>query len=272
MNRSVFGKLLFGIVAIALTFAIAGCGAQKETTGKDDSLQKVLDAKQLILGFDTAFPPMGFIDESGESVGFDIDMAREVCDRLGIELVVRGIDWDAKEDDLNDGRIDCIWNGLSITPDRAESMNLSEPYMKNELIFVVAGNSDVKEMQDLVGRKVGVQSGSTAQEALEASDLYADVLVVQSDTHQENVQKLIRGEVDAVLIDSVAAYYSVFSSDAKYYVLPESLGQEEYAVGFRKGDQALRDAVQKTISEMKADGTLGKISEKWFGSDITTVK
>ena len=119
---------------------------------------------------------------------------------------------------------------------------------------------------------MGVQSGSTSQDALEKSGIYAEIIVVPSDSHQENVEKLIRGEVDAILVDSVAAYYSIFSSESKYYVLPESLGQEEYVIGFRKGDLALCDAIQKTIRAMKADGTLGEISKKWFGSDITTVK
>ena len=264
-------RIIAGIIAAALFILACGCGAENETDVKDDSLQKVLDAGKLILGFDTEFPPMGFVDESGESVGFDIDVAREVCNRLGIELVCQGIDWDTKEEYLNDGRIDCIWNGMSVTPNRAEAMTLSEPYMKNELIFVAAGSSDVKELKDLVGKKVGVQTGSTAQDALEASDIFADVIMVESDTQQENVRKLFDGEVDAALLDSVAAYYSIFSSNDKYYILPETLGREEYAIGFRKGDLALRDAVQETISAMKADGTLGEISTKWFGSDITTV-
>lgn len=141
MKRSAFKKLLIQIIVAMLMHTVVGCNTQKDMTVRDDSLQKVLNAGQLILDFDMGFLPMGFIDESGESVGFDIDMAREVCDRLGIALVVQGIDWDTKEDYLNDGRIDCIWNGLSVTPERAEAMNLTEPYMKNELIFVVAGST-----------------------------------------------------------------------------------------------------------------------------------
>ena len=265
-------QLLAALAAAAILLAAAGCGSSESAAQGDDSLKKVLQAGQLVLGLDTEFPPMGFIDETGEIVGFDIDVAREVCSRLGVTLVPKGIDWDHKEEELNSGAIDCIWNGMSVTPERAAAMNLSEPYMNNEQIFVVLGDSDVKEMQDLIGRRVGVQVGSTSQEALEASALYADVVVVASETHQENVRKLKEGEVDAILVDSVAAFYSVFSSDQLYYILPESLGQEEYAIGFRKGDQALRDRVQEIIGDMKADGTLGQISKKWFGSDITIVK
>ena len=272
MKRKILKRILSCIIAAVLLILFCGCEDRSGTDADDDSLQKVLDSGKLILGCDTEFPPMGFADGSGEIVGFDIDVAREVCRRLGVELVVRGIDWNTKEDYLNDGRIDCIWNGMSSSPERAESMTLSAPYMKNELIFVVRGNSDIKEMNDLAGMRVGVQTGSTAQDALEDSEIFASVKEVTSATNRENLRKLIGGEVDAILIDSVAAYYSVFSSDRKFYVLPESLGQEEYVIGFRKGDNALRDAVQKAISEMKADGTLSEISKKWFGSDITTVK
>ena len=133
---------------------------------------------------------MGFIDENGELVGFDIDVAREVCSRLGIKLSLCGIDWNEKENLLNDGTIDCIWNGLSITPVRAETMDLSEPYMKNELIIVVSGKSTVKVQDDLKGGKIGVQSGSTAEEALEKIDIYSDITSVTFDNVMQALQKL----------------------------------------------------------------------------------
>lgn len=273
MKRSALKLLLLGIVLAALTLTAAGCGgAQKEAADSDDSLQKVLDAGQLVLGLDAAFPPMGFVDETGEIIGFDIDVAQEVCDRLGIALVKQGIDWDEKENDLNSGKIDCIWNGMSITTSRSETMNLSEPYMKNELIFVVMGDSDARGIEDLRGKKIGLQSGSSTPEALESSAIAADVEVVPFDDNPTLLQSLGQGEVDAALLDSVVAYYYIFSSDQQFFVLPDSLGEEDYAIGFRKGDQKLRDKVQEIISAMKADGKLGKISKKWFGSDITTVR
>ncbi len=273
MLRSKYRILITALVLAACLLTAAGCGgAQTVEQPVDDSLQKVLNAGHLVLGLDVGFPPMGFIDDSGEIVGFDVDVAREVCDRLGVELVTLGINWDAKETTLNNGTIDCIWNGMSVTPARAESMNLSEPYMKNEMIFVVLGSSDVKTMNDLSGRTVGVQSGSTAQELLESSSLSGDVTPMLFDTNQQLLENVKLGVVDAALLDSVAAYYIIFSSDVPFFILPESLGEEEYAIGFRKDDQALRDRVQEIRGEMKADGTLGKISKSWFGSDITTVR
>ena len=267
-------RILAGAVAAAvLLLACVGCGAQKESAPDDDSLQKILDKGELILGLDVNFPPLGFIDETGEIVGFDIDVAQEVCDRLGVRLVKRGIDWDKKEDELNGGSIDCIWNGMSVTPAREKSMTLSDPYMKNELIVVVQSDSADKTLRDLEGKKIGVQAGSSAQDALKESKLFSKKIKGAAyDTVATVVEKLDSGEVAAALIDSVSAYYFVFSSNDTYYILPGNFGEEEYAVGFRKGDFALRDKVQETINEMKVDGTLGNISKKWFGSDITTVR
>ena len=276
MKKTILTRLFAGFAAAALLIC-AGCGngstqmsaaeTQKaSSSATDDSLQKILDAKKLVLGLDASFPPMGFTDE------FDIDVAQEVCDRLGIELVKQPINWDTKEEDLNLGKIDCIWNGMSINAARAEAMNLSEPYMKNEMIFVVPGGSDVKTMNDLRGKTIGVQTGSTAQEILEASDLYSGITVTPLEDNVTLLNQMELGFSDAVFLDSVVAYYFIASNSKDYFVLPGNLEAEEYAIGFRKADQSLRDKVQEILSAMKADGKLGEISEKWFGSDVTTVK
>ncbi len=238
----------------------------------DQSLQNILDKGELVLGLDASFPPMGFTDENNEIIGFDIDVAQEVCNRMGVELVKQPINWDTKEEDLKVGKIDCIWNGMSINPARAEAMNLSDPYMKNEMIFVVPADSEVKSMDDLEGKTVGVQTGSTAQEILEAWDKFD---TITESPLEENVTALSQMELgfsDAVFLDSVVANYFITSNNKDYVILDGNLEAEEYAVGFRKEDQALRDEVQKTLSEMKADGALGEISTKWFGSDVTTVQ
>ncbi|MBR6984436.1 MAG: amino acid ABC transporter substrate-binding protein [Ruminococcus sp.] len=239
---------------------------------EDVSLKNVMDKKQLVLGLDASFPPMGFTDENNEIIGFDIDVAQEVCDRMGIELVKQPINWDTKEQDLNVGRIDCIWNGMSINASRQEQMNLSDPYMKNEMIFVVPADSKVKSMDDLSGKTVGVQAGSTAQEILEGWDKYPEITPSPLEDNVEALRQMELGFSDAVFLDSVVANYLITSNNKDYVVLPGNLEAEEYAIGFRKNDQALRDEVQKTLSAMKADGKLGEISTEWFGSDVTTVK
>lgn len=239
-------------------------------TAEDDSLQKVLDSGKFILGLDATFKPMGYTDENDNIVGFDIDVAEEVCARLGVELVKQPIDWDTKEQDLDAGKIDCIWNGMSINASRAEVMNLSEPYMENAMVFVVANGSSVASQADLDGKTVAVQSGSTAQEILEGSGL--NVTETALATNVECLQQLELNLVDAVFMDSVVANYEIKETGKDYVVLPDGLEAEEYAIGFRKNDNALRDKVQEILSEMKADGKLGEISKAWFGSDITTVK
>lgn len=303
MKKNMFGRILAGIAAVSMAAVMAGCSdpnkaadstskadeptteaaseantteTPEETTaapaGDDESLQKVLSDKKLVLGLDASFPPMGFTDDSNEIIGFDIDVAQEVCDRMGIELVKQPINWDTKEQDLNVGKIDCIWNGMSINPARAEAMNLSEPYMKNEMIFVVPSDSDIKSMDDLKGKTIGVQTGSTAQEILEGADLFADITESPLEDNITALNQMELGFSDAVFLDSVVANYLITANNKDYVILDGSLEAEEYAIGFRKNDQALRDEVQKQLGEMKADGKLGEISTKWFGSDITTVK
>lgn len=270
--KSIGKKIVIAACALALICSASACGDSGQAAGDDASLQKILDSGQFVLGLDAAFPPMGFVDDSGEIVGFDIDVAQEVCKRLGVTLVKKGINWDEKENDLNEGRIDCIWSGMSVTPGRVESMCLSEPYMKNEFIFVLLGNSTVSQLSDLEGKLVGVQTGSTAEEALMASDLYKKIQVRLFEDNVELLRKLEQGEMEAALVDSVVAYYFVSKSQEPFFILPDSFGEDEYAIGFRKGDQALRDRVQELLGEMRADGSLAKIAVSWFGSDITTVR
>ncbi len=276
MKKSILKRVFTAITAGAMVFAFSGCSGDKKdsssTTGEDVSLQKVIDSGKLVLGLDATFKPMGYTNDKDEIVGFDIDVAEEVCKRMGVKLVKESINWETKEQDLNAGRIDCIWNGMSVSPSRAEEMNLSEPYMKNSMVFVVPVDSDAKTMDDLSKKVIGVQNGSTAQDILNASDI-ADTITEQAmPTNIEALQQMELGLVDAVFLDSVVANYEITSSGKNYIVLPDGLEEEEYAIGFRKNDQKLRDEVQKILGEMKADGTLGEISTEWFGSDITTVK
>ena len=173
---------------------------------------------------------------------------------------------------LNAGRIDCIWNGMSVSPSRAEAMNLSEPYMKNSMVFVVPANSTAKTMDDLKTAKIGVQNGSTAQEILEGSAIGSTITMQAIATNVEALQQMDLGLVDAVFLDSVVAEYKITSESKEWVILPDGLEEEEYAIGFRKNDKELRDEVQKILGEMKKDGTVEKISTKWFGSDVTTIQ
>ena len=238
----------------------------------DGSWKKVQDSGKLILGLDATFKPMGYTNENDEIVGFDIDCAKEVCSRLGIQLETYGVNWDTKEMDLDAGTIDCIWNGLSVSDERKKVMLMSEPYMQNEMVFVVNDSSEIKTLADLNGKTVGVQNGSTAQEILTASDVGKTVTVNGLSTNVEALNQLEMNMCDAVFLDSVVAEYEISTSGKAFRILEEGLEPEEYAIGFRLGDKELCDKVYGTLKEMKADGKLAEISTKWFGKDITTVK
>ncbi len=272
MKNSMIKKLLCAAVSAMMLFSAAAC-SESGGTGEDKSLKKVQDAGKLILGLDATFKPMGFTNENDEMVGFDIDVAEEVCKRMGVELELYSVNWETKEQDLNAGTIDCIWNGLSVSEERKQVMLMSEPYMNNEMVFVVNGSSDITALSDLKDAKIGVQNGSTALEILNASEVVATngATPVELSTNVEALNQLELNMVDAVFLDSVVANYEIVSTGKDYKVLEEGLSSEEYAIGFRKGDQALCDKVTATLKEMVADGTLAKISTEWFGSDVTTI-
>lgn len=272
MERKNSKRKICFLVAFMLIFSVAitGCVDTTEKT-KDDSLEKVLNSGQLIVGIDGGFYSMAFYDENGILMGFDVDMAREVCSRLGVDYVPKKITWSEKEDILKNNGVDCIWSAMSITPSREESMALSEPYLNNSFIFLVPGKSEARSSRDLINKVVGVQKGTTGYDALYSSDIKDDVSVIL-DSYPNLLRKLQRGVLDAVLIDSTFAYHFIYTNEDKFYVLSDSLGDDEYAIGFRKSDLKLRDAIQEKIDEMMADGTLAEISEKWFGSNITIAK
>ena len=277
MKKSGRIGLLVCIVAAALVSAVAiwavwgRNAARTDAPVSDGSLQKVLDAGRFVLGLDADFPPMSFTDGWGTLTGFDIEMVQEVCKRLGVEFVKRPIDWTKKEEELNGGTIDALAS-MSDMHESAKRMLLSDPYVRESLIFVVSGSSSARSLNDLKGKKIGVQAGSTTQEELEALDIYKEVSAVALKDNLAILRELKQGTLDAGLVDSIAAYYFVALSNERYFVLPERLGEEKITIGFRKNDKALRDRVQEIINEMKADGTLGKISERWFDSDITIVR
>ena len=259
-------KKLFAGLAVAAALVFAGCNENKETqTQADVSLEKVKNAGEFVLGLDDSFPPMGFRDKDNNIVGFDIDLANEVCVRLGVKLKTQPISWDAKEQELNTGKIDCIWNGMSVDSARAAAMNLSDPYLKNRMVFSVKDKS-LANLAALAGKKIAVQNGSTAQKLLEASDAgKAAKEIVPFDDNQTAMMDLDKGGVDAVFLDESVAKFWITSNAKDFVVMEEGLSDEVYAIGFRKKDQALRDAVNETLKAMQADGKFAEISAKWFG-------
>jgi polar amino acid transport system substrate-binding protein len=239
----------------------------------DTSLKTVGGKGKLVLGLDDSFPPMGFRNDDNQIVGYDIDVAREVARRLGVQLVPQPIDWNAKEQELNTGKIDCIWNGFTITDERKKAMAFTKPYLRNAQVVVVKKGSGYSTLASLKGKQVGLQAGSSAAEALEAATAFRASLknVVEFKDNLTALMDLEARGVDAVVMDLIVAEDNIKRSGKAYAVLQESLAPEVFGVGFRKNDLALRDAVQGALEAMAADGTLAKVTTRWFGSDISVV-
>lgn len=225
------------------------------------------------VGFDQEFPPMGFVGDDGQFTGFDLDLAKEVASRLGLEFVPQPINWDAKDMELDSGNIDCIWNGFTMQG-REDDYTWVGPYMANNQVFVVTADSDIATKADLVGKAVEVQKDSSGLAALQGeAELSASFgSMTEVADYNTALMDLESGACDAVCMDSIVAGYQIKSSGKDMKILDDTLSAEEYGIGFKKGEDELAKAVHDTLMEMKDDGTVAKISNDWFGSDVFTLK
>ena len=283
MKKRFVSAALAAVMALSMT-ACGSSNSAAETTAADTEAAesqaeettaeeaKTTDGGTLIVGFDQDFPPMGFVGDDGEYTGFDLELAQEVAKRLGLEYKAQPIAWDSKDMELESGNIDCIWNGFTMTG-REDDYTWTEPYMANQQVFVVANDSDINSQADLAGNIVEVQADSSAEAALkEAPELTATFkeLLTTAD-YNTAFMDLEQGAVDAIAMDVIVAGYQIQQRNADFKILDDSLSEEEYGVGFKKGNTELRDKVQATLEEMAEDGTLQEVSEKWFGKDVTTI-
>lgn len=263
MKQNWTTRLLAGIAAGTMAFSLAGCGSS--TDGK-----KSADKEKFIVGFDAAFPPYGYQDENGEYVGFDLDLAAEVCKRNDWELVKQPIDWNAKDMELNSGTISCIWNGFTMNG-REDEYAWTDPYVDNSQVFVVKEDSGITTFADLAGKSVAVQTDSSAEAALneddnkELKDSFKELVVVSD--YNTAFMNLDSNAVEAIAMDIGVAKYQMESRDGSYKILDDVLSAEQYAVGFAKDNTELRDKVQKTLDEMRKDGKFAEIAEQWGLTD-----
>ena len=230
---------------------------------------------RFVLGLDASFPPMGFTEADGTITGYDIDLAKEVSKRLNLEFVAKPINWEAKELELSSGSIDCIWNGFTMTEERLEKMAFTSAYLNNDQILVVRNDGTINSLKDAEGKVIGCQSGSSAEEAIESNKEFASSLksVKKYEDNLTALNDLEVGGIDAVVMDSVVADYTIKIGKRNLTVVEESLSKEAYGIGFRNDENGieLRDKVQKVLLEMAEDGTVAKISENWFGKDISVI-
>ena len=267
-------KKIFLVAMLLTTMIFTGCGGDNgaKNEGADG-------AKKIVVGLDDEYPPMGFKDDKNQIIGFDVDLAKAAAAKLGREVEFKAIDWNSKEAELKSGRIDVLWNGLDITPERQENMLFSDPYMDNrQIIFIRKGddaNSNIADENGLAGKNVGTQAGSTAEAYITGNDelknsfkefkTYGDYISAFMD--------LENGRLDAVVCDEIVGRYYMAKHADKLDALNVVVGPtSEFGIAFAKENTALRDEVQKAFDEIVADGTAKRISEEWFGADLIKVK
>lgn len=248
------------LTLIALIVALSvGCSANNSN-----------EDEKLIMGLDDTFAPMGFRNEKGELIGFDIDLANEVAKRMKVTIEFQPIDWSMKETELNAGNIDFIWNGYTVTDARKEKVNFSTTYLENSQIIVTLANSEINSKADLANKNVAVQAESSALDAINAEPDFVSSIneLVEFSTNNEAFMDLEAGRSSALVVDEVLArFYMKQNGQEKYKVLDENFGDEEYAVGLRKSDTELLTNLNKVFEEMFNDGTYNAIYAKWFSEN-----
>ena len=263
-------RLLSAVMASAMVLSLAACGGTKtETTAAETTAEKKEETTTagttaaetaeaaggtLIVGFDQDFPPMGFVGDNGEYTGFDLDLAKEVASRLGLEYKAQPIAWDSKDMELESGNIDCIWNGFTITG-REDDYTWTTPYMANKQVFVVANDSDIKSQADLAGKVVEVQADSSAEAALKENQDLANTFgqLLTTPDYNTAFMDLEQGAVDAVAMDVIVAGYQIKQRNADFKILDDSLSEEEYGIGFKKGNTELKEAIDSVLTKMTKD-------------------
>ena len=265
MNKKI--GFILALVVISLVMLGTVSAGFFDFLGGDNANQTANDESTFIVGFDAEFPPYGYKDDSGNYTGFDLDLAKEVCERNNWTFKAQPIDWDAKDAELDSGSIDCIWNGFTIDG-RENDYTWSNAYFDNKQIFVVKSDANIKSIADLSGKTVETQKDSSALAALQGDNkTIADTFGTLTEVADYNTafMDLESGACDAVAMDIGVAEYDIKNKDnsGDFQILNESITTEKYGIGFKKGNDALKDQVQSTLDEMFKDGTVAKIAEKY---------
>lgn len=271
-------KLWTVLVTLVASLILVACGSSKSAEKtSSDNWETYKKEKTITIGFDNTFVPMGFKDKSGKNVGFDIDLANAVFKEYGIKVKWQPINWDLKETELENGNIDLIWNGYSVTKERAKKVAFTNAYMKNEQVLVTKKSANITDFSGMTGKVLGAQSGSSGYEAFSDSpkvlkDLVKDNDATQYETFTQALIDLKNDRIDGLLIDRVYAnYYLEQEGDiVNYNIITGDFEGEDFAVGARKADKTLVANINKAFEKLYQDGQFQEISDKWFGEDVAS--
>ena len=272
--------LILTVVMAGSSFLLAGCSGSEEAadsaaeeTGDEEAAEEETASEDsdsrttFVVGFDAEYPPFGYMDDDGEYVGFDLDLAQLVCENLGWELEKKPINWDSKDMELNSGSIDCIWNGFTING-REDDYTWSEPYLNNEQVMVVGADSGIESLADLSGKNVVVQAASAALDALNSDDnkeLTASFAsLTENPDYNTAFMNIDSGAADAVAVDiGVANYQLAQREEGKYVILDEPIQSEQYGIGFKKGNEELRGTVWAEVLKLNESGKVKELADKY---------
>lgn len=293
MKKKMVSLMLCAVMAVSV---MAGCGAKEEDTQEKAATEETQETEEtaeeaqdtqaeeksseerttFTVGFDAEYPPYGYMDENGEYTGFDLELAQAVCDLEGWELVKTPIAWDSKDMELDSGSIDCIWNGFTMNG-REDEYTWSDPYVDNSQVMVVAEDSGMTSLSDLSGKTVGVQAASAALELLqdpegqkELADTFA--MLQEFPDYNSAFVELQAGTVDAIAMDIGVAQYQLKTRGEGFMIMEESLNSEQYGIGFKLGNEELRDIVNADLQKLLEDGTFAQLAEKYEIGDMVCLE
>lgn len=264
-------------VLLTLGTTLAGCGQSAKQADSRDTWSRIQRRKKVVIGLDDSFVPMGFRQKSGKLVGYDIDLARAVFKQYGIKVDFQTIDWSMNATELRNGTIDLIWNGYSITPERAKKVAFSQTYLNNDQVLVTLKKSGITSFAGMQGKVLGAQSGSSGYNDIEDypkifKSRIKNHAAVQYDSFTNAFIDLNAGRIQGLLIDSTYANYYIKHQQhpEDFKVTVGSFPKEQFAVGMRKGDVTLRNKINRGLARTAKDGQLAKINQKWFGGNVDT--
>lgn len=273
MKRKLF-VLMLALMMVLTMGILSGCGSNKDDAAGGDDASNASSGENgtLVVGLDDTFAPMGFRDSSGELVGFDIDLANAVGEELGMTVEFKPIDWKAKEAELKAGTVDCLWNGMSVTPERIEQMALTYKYLNNKIVLMTLADSDidVTAPEQLADLKIGTQAGSAALEMLQSNEAYDSFKdnISEYDKYDTAIMDMKAGRIDVIAVDQVLGEYTNNNLGGEMKECTYSLGDDFYTIGCAADNTELRDKLNDALKTLIDNGTAGEISTKWFGKDI----